>query len=79
MEEKLKTITLSNPLLSHFKTDFESIPFDKIKSKHFIPAIKKGINLALDNIKLLNNNTDKQLLKIQICNIKSCRKYFRQK
>mgnify|MGYP003316230010 CR=1 FL=1 len=45
MEEKLKTITLSNPLLSHFKADFESIPFDKIKSKHFIPAIKKGINI----------------------------------
>ena len=55
MEKKLKTITLSNPLMSHFETDFESIPFDKIKPKDFIPAIKKGISLALDNIRVICN------------------------
>ena len=58
MEEKLKTIRPSNPLLQHFKTNFESIPFDKIKPKDFIPAIKKGINL--DSIK-------RPLKKIQQC------------
>ncbi len=58
MEEKLKTIKLSNPLMSDFKTDFESTPFDKIKPKDFIPAIKKGIRLALDEISLICKNAD---------------------
>ena len=72
MEEKLKTITLSNPLLSHFKTDFESIPFDKIKSKHFIPAIKEGINLALDNIRVICNNADKPTFENTNLALESC-------
>ena len=72
MEEKLKTITLSNPLLSHFKTDFESIPFDKIKSKHFIPAIKEGINLALDNIRVICNNADKPTFENTTLALESC-------
>jgi peptidyl-dipeptidase Dcp len=72
VEEKLKTITLSNPLLSHFKTDFESIPFDKIKSKHFIPAIKKGINLVLDNIRVICNNVDKPTFENTNLALESC-------
>ena len=59
MEVKLKKIRLTNPLLSRFETDFESIPFDKIKPKDFIPAIKKGISSALDSIHAICNNANK--------------------
>ena len=72
MEEKLKTIRPSNPLLQHFKTNFESIPFDKIKPKDFIPAIKKGISQALDNIHLICTNADKPTFENTNLALESC-------
>ena len=72
MEEKLKTIRPSNPLLYHFKTNFESIPFDKIKPKDFIPAIKKGIGQALDNIHLICTNSDKPTFENTNLVLESC-------
>ena len=72
MEEKLKIIRPSNPLLQHFKTNFESIPFDKIKPKDFIPAIKKGVSQALDNIHLICTNADKPTFENTNLALESC-------
>ena len=69
---KLKKIRLSNPLLSHFETDFESIPFDKIKPKDFIPAIKKGVSLALDSIHAICNNANKPTFENTNLALESC-------
>lgn len=41
---------MNNPLLKEFKTPYESAPFNKIKVKHFIPAIKQAIEIALQEI-----------------------------
>lgn len=47
---------MSNPLLENFDTPFESAPFSKIKTEHFIPALKHSIDLALDEIDTVVKN-----------------------
>ncbi len=44
-----------NPLLQ----DFTTAPFSKIKTEHYIPAIKKGIEIAKIEIDEIVNNSDK--------------------
>ncbi|MCH7411598.1 M3 family metallopeptidase [Belliella sp. DSM 111904] len=39
-----------NPLLEKFKTPFETPPFKKIETDHFLPAIQTGIALAKEDI-----------------------------
>ena len=48
---------MENPLLSPFDTPYHSIPFSKIKSEHFIPALKKNIERALKQIDELTQQT----------------------
>ena len=48
---------MENPLLSPFDTPYQSIPFSKIKSEHFIPALKKNIKRALKQIDELTQQT----------------------
>ena len=48
---------MSNPLLENFDTPFESAPFSKIKTEHFIPALKHSIDLDLDEIDTVVKNT----------------------
>ena len=66
MAKFLLTITLSivfavassaaNPLLSKFKTPRETIPFNKIKNEHFIPAFDESCNkLNEEIIKIIVN------------------------
>lgn len=42
-----------NPLLAEFKTPHQSAPFKAIKIEHYIPAIKQGIQAALEEIEIL--------------------------
>ena len=48
---------MENPLLSPFDTPYQSIPFSKIKSEHFIPALKKNIERTLKQIDELTQQT----------------------
>lgn len=48
---------MENPLLSPFDTPYQSIPFSKIKSEHFIPALKKNIERGLKQINELTQQT----------------------
>ena len=41
---------MENPLLSTFDTPYQSIPFSKIKSEHYIPALEENIKNALQKI-----------------------------
>ena len=41
---------MDNPLLTEFNTPFESAPFSKIKTEHYIPAIQEAIAIALQEI-----------------------------
>ncbi|HEX37855.1 MAG TPA: M3 family peptidase [Candidatus Cloacimonetes bacterium] len=47
-----------NPLLKSYDTPFDTIPFDKLKTEHFMPAIEKGLEIARENIKKIKENTD---------------------
>ena len=49
---------MNNPLLKTFKTDFESTPFSKIKIEHFIPALKKTIKSAINEVNLISSQNE---------------------
>ena len=49
---------MNNPLLKTFKTDFESTPFSKIKIEHFIPALKKTIKSAINEVNLISRQNE---------------------
>lgn len=46
---------MTNPLLETFKTPFETAPFDQIKTRHFLPAIKEAIQIAKSEIDLIKS------------------------
>lgn len=45
-----------NPALSNFSNPFGAIPFDKIKTEHFLPAIEEGLKIAKANLEVLKSN-----------------------
>jgi Zn-dependent oligopeptidase len=47
-----------NPLLEKFDTPYNSVPFDKIKNEHYLPAIKEAISLGKAEIDSIKNNPD---------------------
>jgi len=49
---------MNNPLLSEFKTPYASIPFEEIKSEHFIPAFDSAFSMARQEIKLIAENQE---------------------
>jgi len=46
----------NNPFFTAFNTPFETPPFDLIRNEHFLPAIKKGIELHQAEIEAIVNN-----------------------
>ena len=48
----------NNPLLNTFNTPFNTVPFNEIKLEHFLPAVKKGIETGLQNLKKIQDNTE---------------------
>lgn len=51
---------MSNPLLEKFETPFETIPFDRIRPEHFLPAISEAMNAAKKEIDLIKKNTERE-------------------
>ena len=49
---------MNNPLVSEFKTPFQTAPFSKIKTEHFEPAIKQGIAMAKEEIKVITDSNE---------------------
>jgi peptidyl-dipeptidase Dcp len=47
-----------NILLEKFKTPFETVPFDQIKTSDFLPAAKEAIVLAKKRIEQIKNNNE---------------------
>lgn len=45
-----------NPFFSEYGTPFDSPPFDRIRNEHFLPAIKKGIELHQAEIDAIVND-----------------------
>jgi peptidyl-dipeptidase Dcp len=47
-----------NPLLVKWDTPFETPPFDKIKTEHYLPAFKKAIKIHNNEIDKIVNSSD---------------------
>jgi len=47
-----------NPFFEKFDTPFQTIPFDKIKVEHYLPAVEEGIKIGLADINAIVSNTD---------------------
>ena len=47
-----------NPFLTDFNTPFDTVPFDKIKVEHYLPAIKEGIKQGLADIDAIISLTE---------------------
>ncbi|MDD0854217.1 M3 family metallopeptidase [Halobacteriovorax sp. GB3] len=47
-----------NPLLEKFDTPFGTIPFDKLKNEHFMPALDEAIKIAKEKIEAVKANTE---------------------
>ncbi|MTI33340.1 M3 family metallopeptidase [Xanthovirga aplysinae] len=45
-----------NPLIEKFDTTFGAVPFDKIKEEHFLPALKKAIEISRRKIQEIVDN-----------------------
>ncbi len=46
-----------NPLLSPYKTVFETVPFNEIKNEHFLPAIEEAIKQGREEVATIVENT----------------------
>jgi len=45
-----------NPFFQSYDTPFDTIPFDKIKIEHFMPAIEEGLKIARENVKAIKDD-----------------------
>ncbi len=49
---------MNNPLLQHFDTPFQSVPFDRIQHEHFKPAILEAISRAKREVEDIADSQD---------------------
>ncbi|MDP8314224.1 MAG: M3 family peptidase, partial [Candidatus Celaenobacter antarcticus] len=45
-----------NPFFQSYDTPFDTIPFDKLKIEHFMPAIEEGLKVARENVKAIKDD-----------------------
>ncbi len=50
---------MENPLLMEFKGPFGSVPFEEIKTEHFLPALKEAIAEGLEEVTSIYESKDK--------------------
>ena len=49
----------SNPFFCEYTTEYQTIPFDKIKNKHYIPAFEEGFRLLKEEVDEIAANKQK--------------------
>lgn len=47
-----------NPFFEKWETPYGSIPFDKIKTEHYLPAVDKALEIARENIKQIKEDKE---------------------
>ena len=55
---KQQTETVENPFLTEYQTPFKVVPFDQIKTEHYMPAFEAGMKEQLAEIDAIVNNTE---------------------
>ena len=63
---------MNNPLLTSFKTPFESAPFHQIKAHHFIPALESTISIALKEIEAVTHQKETPTFKNTLEALENC-------
>ena len=63
---------MKNPFLESFHTIHEVVPFDKITTAHYEPAIREGMRLEDEEIKNIINNTDEPTFKNTVLALEQC-------
>ena len=53
-----KKETIENPFLTEYQTPFKVVPFDQIKTEHYLPAFEAGMKEQLAEIDAIVNNPD---------------------
>ncbi|NMC41224.1 MAG: peptidase M3, partial [Bacteroidales bacterium] len=51
-----KTVDMSNPFFSEYKTPFNLPPFESIKAEHYMPAFEKGLVEAREDLRKIIEN-----------------------
>ena len=67
---------MSNPFFENFDTPFETIPFSKIKTEHFIPAIENAIETGRSNIEYIISNSENPDFKNTIENFETANEHL---
>ncbi len=49
---------MNNPFFIDYKLPYDAVPFSKFKAEHFIPAVEKSIELAINRINQIVDNKD---------------------
>ena len=48
---------MNNPFFTDYKLPYDAVPFSKLKTEDFIPAVEKSIELTMNRInQIINNN-----------------------
>jgi peptidyl-dipeptidase Dcp len=55
----VSTALAANPLLSRYKTPHQTIPFNEIKTEHYMPAFKQAMTVHLAEIEAIVSNKQK--------------------
>jgi len=65
-------MTKQNPLLEKFVLKDQAVPFDLIKTEHFLPALEKAIHVAQSNIEALKRNKSEPSFENTIIALETC-------
>lgn len=67
-----KPMTNQNPLLEKFALKDQAVPFDKIKTEHFLPALEEAIKTAQQNIETIKKNKSEASFENTIVALETC-------
>ena len=70
----INMMNAQNPFFEKYTTPYGTVPFDKIKTEHYEPAIREGIRQQAAEIDAIVNNH--RLLPIQYWHTKSQANYW---
>ncbi|MBO4737523.1 MAG: peptidase M3, partial [Bacilli bacterium] len=56
--DEKKPETTENPFLTEYQTPFKTVPFDQIKTEHYLPAFQAGIEEQQNEVAAIVNNLE---------------------
>ena len=63
---------MNNPFFTDYKLPYNAVPFNKFNTEDFVPAVEKSIELAIERITNIVNQTDSPNFKNTILALETC-------